>query len=330
MDADGATLRLAAQQGLSAREVDPSAVGKAAAGVSTVAGSSRTIRWSAPTSPRSCFCPPLSVCQGLDTYLGAQIRIGQQIAGLLSYFRPAGEGFGVDEVALGTALAEQMGLVLETDRLRANAEAMAVLEERQRLARDLHDSVTQSLYSLSLLSRAAREAAEDGDANRLQRILTEVERNTLHTLREMRLLLYELRPADLEQEGLVRAIELRLNAVERRANLQLDARLDELAGLSPSQEAELYHIVVEALNNVVKHAAATRVALHLTQAGGAVHLRIVDDGQGFNPAQTNGGMGLRNIRERVARLGGQLVVSSEPGGGTRLEAAIPCRPEEER
>ena len=146
----------------------------------------------------------------------------------------------------------------------------------------------------------------------------------------MRLLLYELRPADLEQEGLVRAIELRLNAVERRANLQLDARLDELTGLSPSQEAELYHIVVEALNNVVKHAAATRVALHLTQAGGAVHLRVVDDGQGFDPAQTNGGMGLRNIRERVARLGGQLVVSSEPGGGTRLEAAIPCRPEEDR
>ena len=152
----------------------------------------------------------------------------------------------------------------------------------------------------------AREAAEDGDADRLKRSLTELERNTLHALREMRLLLYELRPADLEQEGLIRAIELRLNAVERRANLQLDVRLDELAGLSPSQEVELYHIVVEALNNVVKHAAATRVALHLTQADGHVRLRIVDDGQGFDPAQTRGGMGLRNIRERVARLDGQL------------------------
>ena len=207
---------------------------------------------------------------------------------------------------------------------------MAVLEERQRLARDLHDSVTQSLYSLSLFSRAGREAAEDGDADRLNRSLTELERNTLHALREMRLLLYELRPADLEQEGLIRAIELRLNAVERRANLQLDVRLDELAGLSPSQEVELYHIVVEALNNVVKHAAATRVALHLTQADGYVRLRIVDDGQGFDPAQTRGGMGLRNIRERVARLDGQLTVFSEPGAGTRLEAVIPCRMEEDR
>ena len=329
VDADGATLRLAAQQGLSARE---------AARSQSVRLRPAFRRWlQQPNDPlvstdlsRIALLPSALRLPGFHTYLGAQIRIGQQIAGLLSYFRPGDEGFGVDEVALGTALAEQMGLVLETDRLRANAEAMAVMEERQRLARDLHDSVTQSLYSLSLFSRAAREAAEDNDADRLQRNLAEVERNTLHTLREMRLLLYELRPADLEREGLVRAIELRLNAVERRANLQLDARLDELTGLSPSQEAELYHIVVEALNNVVKHAAATRVALHLTQAGGYVRLRVADDGQGFEPAQTNGGMGLRNIRERVARLGGQLVVSSEPGGGTRLEAAIPVGSEENR
>ena len=235
----------------------------------------------------------------------------------------------MDEIAL-TALAEQMGIMLEIDRLRENAEAMAVLEERQRLARDLHDSVTQSLYSLSLFSRAGREAAEDGDTNRLNHSLTELERNTLHALREMRLLLYELRPADLEEEGLIRAIELRLNAVERRANLQLDVRLDELAGLSPSQEVELYHIVVEALNNVVKHAAATRVGLQLTQADGYLHLRIVDDGQGFDPEQTSGGMGLRNIRERVARLDGQLTIFSEPGAGTQLEAAIPCCMEEDR
>ena len=267
---------------------------------------------------------------GFQIYLGAQIRIGHRTEGVLSCFRFTERGYSVDETALIIALAQQIGMVLETDRLRQNARAMAVLEERQRLARDLHDSVTQSLYSLSLFSRAGREAAEDGDAIRLNHSLTELERNTLHTLREMRLLLYELRPADLEQEGLIQAIELRLNAVERRANLQLDVQLDELAGLSPSQEVELYHIVVEALNNVVKHAAATRVALRLTQADGYLHLRIVDDGQGFDPAQTRGGMGLRNIRERVARLDGQLTVISEPGAGTRLEATIPCCMEEDR
>ena len=166
---------------------------------------------------------------------------------------------------------------------------------------------------------------------RLNRNLTELERNTLHTLREMRLLLYELRPADLEQEGLVRAIELRLNAVERRANLQLDVRLDELAGLSPSQEVELYHIVVEALNNVVKHAAATRVTLRLTQADGMCA-----------PADCRRRPGLRPRRRQRAGWGcgtsgsgspgstARLTISSEPGSGTRLEAVIPYRMEEDR
>jgi signal transduction histidine kinase/tetratricopeptide (TPR) repeat protein len=267
---------------------------------------------------------------GLQSYLGAQIRIGDRTEGVLSCFRFTEHGYSADETALILALAHQIGLILEIDRLRTDAEAIAVLEERQRLARDLHDSVTQSLYSLSLFSRAGREAAEDGDADRLNRSLTELERNTLHALREMRLLLYELRPADLEQVGLIRAIELRLNAVERRANLQLDVRLDELGDISSVQEVELYHIIVEALNNVVKHAAATRVALHLTQADGYLHLRIADDGQGFDPAHARGGMGLRNIRERVARLDGQLTVISEPDAGTRLEAVIPCRMEEDR
>ena len=264
---------------------------------------------------------------GFQTYLGAQIRIGQRTEGMLSCFRFSDRGFGVDEIALVTALAEQMGMMLETDRLRQDAKSMAVLEERQRLARDLHDSVTQSLYSLSLFSRAGREAAEDGDTDRLRYSLTELERNTLHALREMRLLLYELRPADLEQEGLIRAVELRLNTVERRVGLKLDVQLDEFPGISPNHEVELYHIILEALNNIVKHAAAGRLTLQLTHANGQIRLRIVDDGQGFDPSQTNGGLGLRNIRERVARLDGQLAITSEPGRGTRLEAVIPYRVE---
>ncbi len=226
---------------------------------------------------------------GLQTYLGAQIRIGHRTEGVLSCFRFTERGYSADETALILALAHQIGLILEIDRLRTDAEAIAVLEERQRLARDLHDSVTQSLYSLSLFSRAALEATEDGDAGRLHYSLNEIERNTVQTLREMRMLLYELRPADLDQEGLTHAIELRLNAVERRANLQVDARLDELAGLSPRQEIDLYHIVVEALNNVVKHAAATCVTLNLTRDGECVRLRVMDDGRGFDPGKPGAG-----------------------------------------
>jgi signal transduction histidine kinase len=267
--------------------------------------------------------PPAFRLAGYQTYLGAQIKIGSQVMGLLSCYRFTNRGYGLDEIALVTALAEQLGLMLETQRLRQRALDIAVVEERQRLARDLHDSVTQSLYSLTLFSRAGREAAEDGDASRLAYSLAELERNTLHALREMRLLLYELRPADLEQEGLTRAIQLRLDTVERRVGLRLDVHLEELPALSPRAEVELYHVIVEGLNNVVKHAAASRLSVLLEEMDSQMHLRIVDDGKGFDMAQRTGGLGLRNMRERVARLHGQLAIASAPGRGTQVDAVIP-------
>ncbi len=267
---------------------------------------------------------------GFQSYLGAQIRLGAHVEGVLSCYRVSDRGFGLDEVALGTALAEQIGVMLATQHLRENAQAMAVVEERQRLARDLHDSVTQSLYSLSLFARAGREAAEDGDAERLKLSLAELEQNSLHALREMRLLLYELRPADLQQQGLTRAIQLRLDTVERRAGLRVTVQIAEFPNLSPNAEAELYHIIVEALNNVIKHAAAANVSVQMTGPDEEVHLLIRDDGQGFDPERTRGGLGLSNIRERVARLNGHLKVTSAPGRGTTIEAILPYRKERTR
>ena len=161
LDAEGVTLWLADQQGLSAHH---------RARVQSVKLHPSFQHWlQQPNDPLVSSAlsttrrlPPPFRLRGFKSYLGAQMRVGPRVSGLLSYFRFTDEGFGVDEVALGTALAEQMGLVLEIDRLRENAEAMAVLEERQRLARDLHDSVTQSLYSLSLFSRAARRPQTTG------------------------------------------------------------------------------------------------------------------------------------------------------------------------
>jgi len=267
--------------------------------------------------------PPAFRLAGYQTYLGAQIKIGNQVMGLLSCYRFTNRGYGLDEIALVTALAEQLGMMLETQRLRQHARDIAIVEERQRLARDLHDSVTQSLYSLTLFSRAGREAAEDGDAARLAHSLTELEHNTLHALREMRLLLYELRPADLEHEGLARAIQLRLETVERRVGLQLDVQLADLPPLPPSFEVQLYHIIVEALNNVIRHAAASRLHVALVEQDGFLNLRVEDDGGGFDPVQRKGGMGLSNIRERVARLHGTITITSAPGSGAQLDAVIP-------
>ena len=207
---------------------------------------------------------------------------------------------------------------------------MAVLEERHRLARDLHDSVTQSLYSLSLFSRAGREAVEDGDTDRLNYALTELERNTLHALREMRLLLYELRPADLDQEGLAGAIHLRLGAVERRVGLQLDVQMAVLPSMPPRSELELYHIIVEALNNVVKHAAASHLALRLAPAGGQLYLHVSDDGKGFDPNQAFKGFGLVGIRERAIAAGGVFSSFSAPGRGVKIDVRLPLKYQLER
>lgn len=258
-----------------------------------------------------------------QTYLGVQISIGPQVEGILSCYRFTDRGFGLDDIALVMALGEQIGMVIGSHRLRKQAEEVAVLEERQRLARDLHDSLTQSLYSLALFSRAGREAVEDGDTRRLQQSFTQIETTTLHILREMRLLLYELRPANLEQAGLQQAIELRLNSVERRVGLQVEAQIDALPALSLTQESDLYYIIVEALNNIVKHAAATSLTLQLTQQNGHLHLQMVDNGQGFDLSQKTGGLGLRNMQERVNRLQGTLTLVSQPKRGTTLQMVMP-------
>lgn len=267
--------------------------------------------------------PPELRPLGLPTYLGAQIKIGQRIEGVLSCYRASGYGYGIDEVALVTALAEQIGMLLAARQLRQQTRALAIVEERRRLARDLHDSVSQSLYSLGLFAETVREASEDGDAERLAESLDQLQQTTVGVLGEMRLLLYELRPADLRQEGLALAIRRRLEAVERRTHLQLTVALDELPELAPEVEVELYYIVVEALNNTLKHAAATSLSLLLKQTGEQAQLWIGDNGRGFDPAQTTGGMGLRNLDERVARLNGSLRITSAPGRGTTVEVSFP-------
>jgi signal transduction histidine kinase len=321
-DGDCEVLRLVAEQGLENRERALVADVALPSGIREwLQGPSTPVLLTASTDVTQAG-PPFYL-QDYGSYLGAQIRIAGRPDGLMSYFRRGDRGFGLDEVALGTALAEQMGIILETYRLREETEAVAVLQERQRLARDLHDSVTQSLYSLSLFSRAGREAAEDGDKDRLSHSLAELERNTLHTLREMRLLLYELRPADLAQEGLTRAIELRLNSVERRANVRVEVALDDIPTLPVEVEVNLYRIVEEALNNVVKHTTATCVSLELKRVGRDLRLCLTDDGQGFDPTLNIAGMGLRNIRERAGRLGGQVSIRSQHGSGTRVEVTIP-------
>ena len=260
--------------------------------------------------------------EGFHGYLGAQLRLREQLQGVLSYFRQTGPHFSLEEISLLAALAEQLGIVIENQRLRGHIEEIAVVAERQRLARELHDSITQSLYSLNLFAHAGREAAEDGDADRLDDSLARVEGITLSVLKEMRLLLHQLQPLDLTEQSLAEALRVRFDSVERRLGIEVDYRVEGQQEL-PDQAAEaLYRAALETLNNSLKHAEASRVTVRLEMAAPTVTLKIIDNGRGFDPEQVSGGMGLRNIQERLEQVDGCVKISSAPGSGAAVELAV--------
>jgi signal transduction histidine kinase len=202
----------------------------------------------------------------------------------------------------------------------ARAEELAVLEERNRLARELHDSVTQSLYSLTLLAEAGQRMIQAEDMQQVAGNQARLGEIAQQALQEMRLLVYELRPPALESEGLIGALEQRLETVERRAGIQARVRVEGEAELAPDLEEELYGIAQEALNNALKHAKASQVVLSLRVAEESAVLEVADDGQGFHLTDNrdSGGLGLISMQERADKIGGQLTINSAPGEGTRV------------
>jgi PAS domain S-box-containing protein len=208
-----------------------------------------------------------------------------------------------------------------TDRVvLTEAQAQAALEERQRLARELHDSVTQSLYSLTLLAEASRRTAQSGDVSKVVDNIARLGETAQQALKEMRLLVYELRPLALEQAGLADALQNRLDAVEKRAGVQAQLRVELNVELPAEVENTLYRVAQEALNNSLKHAEANKVVVSLRSSRKQVEMEVVDNGRGFEveAPRDQGGLGLVSIRERVEALGGTWSISSRPGGGTRV------------
>jgi signal transduction histidine kinase len=213
-------------------------------------------------------------------------------------------------------MAQQLQRLLDTRR------ELVVLEERNRLARDLHDSVTQALYGVTLYSEAAGGQLSLGNVDRAAEHLRVLRNTAQEALAEMRLLIYELRPPVLEQEGLVAALQARLMAVEGRVGLQARLRVEGEGRLPAETEEGLYRIAQEALNNALKHAHAHNitVCLRCASQGGNVSLEVIDDGQGFDvvTARGKGGLGLSAMEERATELGGRLSIVSKLGEGTRV------------
>jgi signal transduction histidine kinase len=258
-----------------------------------------------------------------QSYLGCPLTAGEQVLGWLSCYRVADTGFGMSEASFLVALARQVGVIIENHRLRARSSQVAVVEERQRLARELHDAVTQALYSQLLFARAGRDALEEDDRVKLRDSLQQVESNATYALKEMRLLLYQLRPAALQHGHLLDAINERFDLVERRLGLQATCAMDADVSWPPDLEDMLYRVTLEALNNVVKHANASTVQVYLCRDQTHLYLSIQDDGRSFEVEQAQGGMGLSNMQARVTEFDGQLEFVTQPERGTEVRIAIP-------
>jgi signal transduction histidine kinase/ligand-binding sensor protein len=260
-------------------------------------------------------------------FLSMPLHADGDVIGVLEVLDKPG-GFVKDDVRIVSLFANQAAINIEHARLNQQAGQLAVLEERQRLARELHDSVVQSLYSIALYADAAALALAAGKQDITVNHLQELRETARDAMRDMRLLIFELHPPALEQEGLVTALRVRLAAVEARAGLQTELEVEGERRLPIAIEQELYRIAQEALNNVMKHANAQHVTIRLqygqSDVRPGVFMQVRDDGIGFDPltAMEAGGMGLHSFEERAAKMGGRITVESRPGQGTTVTVSI--------
>jgi signal transduction histidine kinase len=255
----------------------------------------------------------------------ALLRIGDRVIGTLDVHCTAVNAISDEDAQVLQSLADQIAVAIENARLYRRSRALAVLEERTRLARELHDSVAQSLYSLVLLSEGWRRLSQAGQAPDINAQLRRLGEIAQQSLKEMRLLIYQLRVPKLEELGLLQALHQRLDAVERRAGIDARLIVDDLFEIPEDTENALYWIAQEALNNSLKHARAASVHVHLCcEEPHHIALVVSDDGQGFDltEAPTSGGMGLIGMRERAEAHGGELSVFSAAGEGTEVRAKL--------
>jgi signal transduction histidine kinase len=249
--------------------------------------------------------------------LAIPLRVQGNTIGILAIVKVG--GFIPDDVSLMRVFAGQAAVAIDHARLTRQVHELAIMEERHRLSRELHDSVNQLLYGISLYTEAAQRKINQGEVLAAQSHLKNIGELVQEALKEMRMLIFELRPSILGQMGLQASLSLRLKAVEEHVGLQPSFKWRVSAQLESQVEEALYGITQEALNNIVRHAQAHSITVHLVQSGQTLILKIEDDGVGFDMAQVSiGGIGLKTMRERAESLNAQLNIDSQPGRGTRI------------
>jgi signal transduction histidine kinase len=276
-----------------------------------------------PDVSREPLYVPVEGCR-TRSELTVPIKAKDQVIGILDVESDRLNDFDETDLEVIMLLANQAGIAIENARLYKNAKKAAALEERQHLARELHDSVTQSLYGITLYSQAALGHLTANNLEQVDKYLKEIAETSQEALAEMRLLIHQLRPAVLEKEGLLTALQARLSAVEGRAGWKTSLKADLTTRLPFAMEEGLYHIAQEALNNSLKHSHARSVNVALHQKGPMVTLEIADDGVGFDVAQAHqeGKMGLPDMDAHASEIGGTLTITSRPGQGTRIRVDV--------
>jgi signal transduction histidine kinase len=258
-------------------------------------------------------------------WIGVPLMFRDEVIGALALDKKQPDFYDEDDGQTIMAFANQAAIAIENARLYDQTREQDVLKERNRLARELHDSLSQSLFSMVLNAEAAMLFFES-EPDRAMEQMKLLYETANAALKEMRSLIFELRPADLEQEGLAVVLKKHARQVAARYGLKLELEVKGQSRLALPIEKSLYRVAQEALNNVVKHARATEARIVLNTQEDWVYLSVEDNGVGLDPSVTKPNtLGLTSMRERVEQLGGHLEIGPSPSGtGTLVRAKVPC------
>ncbi|MFN2182722.1 MAG: histidine kinase, partial [Anaerolineae bacterium] len=262
--------------------------------------------------------------RNIQSILLVPLAIRREAVGVLTIASDKPEhGFNEDEVRLAETIATDLAAAIEGTRLLEQAQAVAVSEERSRLARELHDSVTQILFSVNLIALSLGRLWKR-NPEMAARSTDELQRLTRGALAEMRTLLRELRPQTIVATELSTLLKQLSDSLTARHDIPVDVEVGQLCEIPPEVHVALYRVAQEALSNVAKHAEASRAAVELVCEAAAVQLTITDDGQGFDPNDVQAEcMGLDIMRERVNAIGAAMTTTSQPGAGTSIVVTWP-------
>jgi signal transduction histidine kinase len=261
------------------------------------------------------------------SWLGVPLIVRGAAIGMLSLSHGEQDHFSEHDSDLALAFANQVAGLIFNTRLRNEAAQVAVLAERNRLARELHDSVTQSLFGISLGVRTAQQEL-DKSAERTQQALEYTMDLANAALIEMRALIFTLRPETLQRDGLFVALQRHIDSLKPRTTIPINLSIcAEEPDIAIDRKEALYRICIEAIQNALKHANAGNISAVFDCDAEFVWLSIIDDGRGFATTDASHGLGLTSMRERAAELGGRLTIDSVPNIGTTIKVMLPRKPE---